>query len=287
MSASAADASPSPEPTARHQQLLDRARQREEPSRTRSIRQQYAQRLRGAWQRIRAAARTGIVENDALGLQTEALADPPRPNEFEFGTDANKTEAFRRWVKRQVDQDILEAFGDENQFIRRAYERGIKDAQAELRALGVAEGGSAATAAQLPAHREQLQRLFNRNFRALEGMTEATGREMARVLTEGLAAGDGPRDIARDIADRVDNVGLTRAKVIARTEIQNSHNTARLAEWERSGVQRVGVLIAADACPQCQAYKSGEPYQASKAYGNLPRHPNCRCSHHVWTGNNT
>jgi SPP1 gp7 family putative phage head morphogenesis protein len=115
-------------------------------------------------------------------------------------------------------------------------------------------------------------------------MTEATGREMSRVLTEGLAAGDGPRDIADGLADRIEHVGKHRANMIARTEIMNSHNAGRLQEWERAGVRQVGVLIAATACPTCQAYKAGEPYPASKAYGNLPQHPNCRCSHHVWTG---
>lgn len=286
MSATAADAVETPDPTPRHERVLERARARDEPSRTKSLRQNYAQQLRGAWNRIRAAAREGIVENDALGIGTEALADVPTGGDFEFDTDAQKVEAFRRWLDRQTERDILRQFGDENQFITRAYEKGVENAHTELRALGLAEGEVAATATQLPVHRDQIERLFARNFRALEGMTNATGQEMSRVLSEGLASGDGPRDIARDLSDRVDAVGRTRATVIARTEIQNSHNAGRLQEWERAGVSKVGVLIAVDACPQCQAYKAGEPYDAASAYGNLPKHPNCRCSHHVWTGEN-
>lgn len=285
MSATAAETT-TPDPTGQHERILERARNREEPSRTRSLRQTYAQKLRGAWDRIRAAAREGIVENNALGLQTEALADVPTGGDFEFDTDAQKVEAFRRWLDRQTQADILRQVGDENQFIARAYEKGVENAHTELRALGLTEGDVAATATQLPVHREQLQRLYARNFRALEGMTEATGREMSRVLSEGLASGDGPEDIARDLADRIDKVGRTRATTIARSEVMNSHNAGRLQEWERAGVQQVGVLIAGDACPQCQAYKAGEPYPATDAYGNLPKHPNCRCSHHVWTGEN-
>jgi hypothetical protein len=279
-----ADAVGTPESTPRHERVLERARNRDEPSRTKSLRQRYAERLRGRWDAIRAAIREGVVENDAFGLQTEALVDAPTGGQFEFTTDAEKVQAFRRWVDRQTEAEILRQFGPENQFIERAYEMGAENANTELQALGLAEGEVAATATQLPVHSDQLERLYTRNFRALEGMTNATGREMSRVLSEGLASGDGPRDIARDLSDRIDAIGRTRSTVIARTEIQNSHNAGRLTEWERAGVSKVGVLIAVDACPQCVDYKSGEPYDAASAYGNLPVHPNCRCSHHVWTG---
>jgi len=270
------------EETRRHERVLERAREREEPTRTKTVRQQYAQRLRGRWDAIETAIRTGVTENDALALSVEALVDAPRRNQFDFPTDARKTEAFRRWLETQTEREFLRTFGEDNQFIERAYERGVDDARTELRALGLAEGQTAA-ALQLPVHRDQLQRLYQRNFRALQGMTRATGREMSRVLSEGLASGAGPRDIADDLADRIDAVGRTRAEVIARTEVMASHNTARLQEWERAGIKKVDVLIAPDACPECQAYQSGAPYPASEAYGNLPRHPRCRCSHVVHT----
>jgi hypothetical protein len=275
--------------TRQHRQQLRRARQREEPTRTRSLRQRYAQRLRGAWVGIRAALRRGLVEHDALGI--ESLASTPTRDQFDFDTDARRADAFAKWLDTQTEQDILTRFGDENQFISAAYERGVTDAQAELHALELSQGRAGATALRLPVHREQLQSLFARNLNELEGMTNAVATDLRRELTEGLAAGDGPRDIADGLTDIIGRVedgtpraAMNRATMIARTEIMNSHDRARLQEWERAGVERVGVLIAGDACPQCQAYKAGEPYRTSNAYGNLPRHPNCRCSHHVWTG---
>lgn len=276
-----------PDSTQRHERVLERARQREEPTRTKSLRQRYAQQLRGRWDAIRAAIREGVVENDAFGLTTEALVDAPRPGQYDYPTDAEKAAAFRRWLERQTEREILQQYGGENDLIAAAYERGVADAQTELTALNLADGDSVtSTALRVPVHRDQLQRLYQRNFRALEGMTQATGQEMSRVLSEGLAAGESPDEIARRLADRIDAVGRTRATTIARSELMNAHNAARLQEWERAGVKQVGVLIAADACPECQAYNAGEPYPASEAYGNLPKHPNCRCSHHVWTGNN-
>lgn len=265
------------EPTSAYERYLDRAREREEPSLTKTLRKNYASKLRGRWAAIMAALREGIVENDAFGLQTEALVDAPQ--RFAFETDADRVPAFDRWLQRQVDREILDEFGADNQFITRAYERGIEDANSQLRALGLSgEASAGATVLQLPVHEEQLRALYNRNFSALQGMTDATANDMRRVLSEGLAAGENPRTIARDLADRVDNVGKHRATMIGRTEVMHSHNRARATEWQRAGVQQVDILLAADACPECQALAAGAPYPVDEAAGLLPLHPNCRCA---------
>jgi len=273
-----------PAATAAHRRLVERARERDEPTRTKTVRQKYAQRLRGRWDAIRAALRQGVVELNAFGLRTDALATdalevrPPTRRDFDFDTEARQADAFETWLTEQVDREILRQFGGENQFVTRAYRRGVDDAQAELRALDVDGGAVGTTPVQNPTHREQLRNLYARNLSALEGMTDATAREMRRVLTEGLAAGDGPQDIADALADRIEKVGKTRANTIARTEIMHSHNRARATEWQRAGIQQVDILIAPDACPQCQALKAGAPYPVEGAAGLLPQHPNCRCS---------
>ena len=270
-----------PDSTTAHKQHVERVQNRDEPTRTKTIRQRYAQRLRGRWAAIMTALREGIVENDALGLRTEALVDAPR--DFDFDREDRQVAAFERWLNQQVDNEVLQQYGQDNEFVAQAYERGVEDANAELQALGLAEGEVATMAMQLPVHSEQLQNLYARNLGALNGMTDAAANDMRRVLTEGLASGDGPRDIARDLADRVDKVGKTRANVIARTEILHSHNRARATEWQRAGVEKVTLLLAPDACEQCQALKSRAPFSTSEAAGLLPVHPRCRCSLSVYT----
>jgi SPP1 gp7 family putative phage head morphogenesis protein len=258
-------------------------RDRDEPTRTRTVRRRYAQRLRGAWQDIRTALRTGVVDRDVFGLTTEALATPP--DDFAFERDADKIDAFNRWLDRQTRRDIIERFGRDNQFIRRAYEQGVRSAGTDLRRAPIdASVQDVGVVMQLPVHRDQLEALYTRNLGALEGMTDATANQMRRVLSEGLEAGVGPRDIARDLADRIDAVGVTRANTIARTEIMHSHNRARAQEFQRFGVSQVDILLAPDACPQCQALKAGAPYPADEAGGLLPRHPNCRCAVTIHTG---
>jgi len=295
MSATASTSSGPPSETAAHEQHVERARNRDEPTRTKTIRQDYAQKLRGRWQAIRAAIRQGIVENDALGLQTEALVDAPPHGQFDFGTDADKADAFEAWLSRQTDREILQQYGGENQWITRAYERGVDDAQTELRTLGIGgEGAAGATAMQLPVHSEQLQALYTRNFNELEGMTDAVATDLRRELSEGLAAGENPRTIARDrlvdvigkVEDGTPRAAMNRATMIARTEVMHSHNRARATEWERAGIKKVDILIAATACAECQALKAGAPYPVTEAKALIPgsTHPNCRCALTIYTG---
>jgi len=272
--------------TPAHRRYLQRTKQRDEPTQTKTIRSQYAQRLRGRWAAIAAAIRTGVVERDAFGLDVDALAvDPPGPRDFRFARTDAKVDAFIEWLRTQTDREFLDKFGGQNEWIRRAYERGLKAASVELRAAGIAtETPKVETLFRLPVHTEQLQRLWTRNFEAMERMTGATADEMRRVLVEGLDEGQGPREIARDLTDRVDAVGRTRANTIARTEVMHSHTAARSKEWDRHGVEQVGLLLAPGACPECQALKAGEPYPTDRAPELLPRHPNCRCTIMIWTG---
>src|SRR5690606_3974530 len=50
------------------------------------------------------------------------------------------------------------------------------------------------------------------------GVTEAMATQMQRTLADGLGQGQGPREIARSLAQSVDGIGRRRAEVIARTE---------------------------------------------------------------------
>lgn len=261
--------------TRQHRAIIERARDRDEPTRTRTLRKRYRQNLRGRWAAIMAALRTAIVENDVFGLRREGLVGPPRG--FDFDRDADKERAFARWLERTTERELLQQFGQDNQYITRAYERGLEDAATELNALGgIDDIGT--TTVRLPVHRDQLEALYTRNLNALEGMTDATATQMRRELAEGLAGGDSPTVIKDRLADRVDKIGKTRAETIARTEIQHSHNRARATEYERTGVEQVDIVIANDACSECQALKAGAPYPVSEAGGILPHHPNCRCA---------
>lgn len=284
MSATAADGDTGPPaPTAAHERHVERVQERDEPTRTKTLRKTYAQRLRGRWDAIMAALRKGIIEFDAFGLRTEALVDPPR--NFDFDREPKQVKRFDQWLQRQTEREILQQYGQDNQWVRRAYQRGVSDARTELRTLQLGQSGEVtASTLQLPVHREQLQALYTRNYGALQGMTDASANQMRRVLSEGLGSEQGPKAIARDLADRIDHVGKHRSNLIARTEVMHSHNRARATEWQRAGVEQVEILIAPGACEECIALKAGDPYSVEEAPGLLPQHPQCRCSLSIHTG---
>lgn len=287
-----------PTETTRHAKLLERANARDEPARVKTLRQRYARALRGALADIRAALRTGIVDNNALALETggaagaEALADAPGRRQFEFSTDREKVAAARRWLEGQLEADVLSEYGGENKYIEQAYLKGIEDAQTELSALQIGGEGEAAAAMRLPVHQSRLEAMYSRNLAELEGITTDISRDVRRELTNGIARGRGPTEIARSMADIIGQVddgtpraAMNRATRLARTEVMHNHNHAMATEFERSGVTQVGIITASTACETCEALAADGPYPVEEAKALIPArtHPNCRCSLKVHT----
>jgi SPP1 gp7 family putative phage head morphogenesis protein len=71
----------------------------------------------------------------------------------------------------------------------------------------------------------------------MKGVTEAMNGYLSRELALGMAGGQSPYAIARRINERVDKIGIVRARMIARTEIIQSHNEAALNEYERAEIE--------------------------------------------------
>lgn len=115
-------------------------------------------------------------------------------------------------------------------------------------------------------------------------ITDTTRRNLNRVITDGLAQGNGWRQL-RDAFER-EGFSRARAERIARTEVIRAHSQGSTLGYEESGVVR-GVKWLdgqAGACPLCrdlhnQTRKLGEPfYRDTFGDGYPPRHPNCRCA---------
>ena len=136
-----------------------------------------------------------------------------------------------------------------------------------------------------PIHADALGILYTRNYRELKGITDAMDQEISRVLTRGFAEGWNPRKMAREINDRVDKVGLTRARTLARTETIHAHSEATLNRYESmlgADAQVTGkaeLLTAGDrrVCPICESLE-GTVFSLTEARGVVPVHPNCRCA---------
>lgn len=176
-------------------------------------------------------------------------------------------------------------------YVESAYQRGLNSAASKLRGAGASVSGRWVEAAfRRPIHADRLGIAYTRAFSELKGITDAMDQQISRVLAEGLSRGAGPLDIARGIVDRVDlargivdrvDKAVTRARMLARTEVINAHAEASLNAYQEAGLSGVQVeaewLTAADACPLCVEL-SEKTYTLEQARGKIPAHPNCRCA---------
>ncbi|MEE8137754.1 MAG: minor capsid protein, partial [Thermoanaerobaculia bacterium] len=202
-----------------------------------------------------------------------------------------KAAAFDVFMRELLDAEILEVVGDlppsgwQNVYVRASYSVGVQHADASLRAVGVEPPpGTLAQTFNQPIHAEKLQILFSRNFNELRGITNATAQQLSRVVTEGLATGQGPAVVAREITRVIGTIGRNRSRVLARTETIRAHAVSTLARFEQSGIKTVEGFAefqtAGDdrVCQTCQDLE-GRRFTLEAAASIIPVHANCRC---VW-----
>lgn len=279
---------------------------RNDPTNTSGVIRAYIADLNRRWRKIIALIVETIVENDALRLGDPAAqpsnifeqltaAQAARPFQFRQDT-AGKVEDFNAWLREQLDNDVLEvrrgAGGAvsantkwQETFVRSAYSKGLTHAEAALRSGGIPFDSRTVTDLfNAPLHRNSLELLYTRQFTDLQGISAAVDTEISRVLTEGLATGKGPLDIARNMRKRVEVIGMTRSRTLARTEIIRVHAESTLNRYQDAGIPQVTVfaefITAGDdrVCQTCQDLETGEAVPLNEARGVIPVHANCRCA---------
>ncbi|MWG34830.1 phage head morphogenesis protein [Halomarina oriensis] len=259
-----------------------------DPTQSKTLRERYARKLRGRYAAINTELRAGVRDRDAFGLSSdgEALArDIDRIPSYRFETDDRKHAEFMAWLRQQLDNGVLQTIGQgENEYVRTAYEKSIRHADAALdeQGLDVPEGGLQA-AFNAPIHEDALALLYQRNYEGLKGINEEVAKQISRTLAEGFSQGYSPRKMAAELTDRIDSIGKTRATTLARTEVINAHAEGTLNRYEQAGVEQVTAdvefLTAQDrrVCAVC-ASLGGSRYTIGEARGVIPVHPRCRCA---------
>lgn len=161
---------------------------------------------------------------------------------YEFRTLPGVLAAWLQDAERQVDQIMLEG-GLANlwftvQFVEPAYQSGAarnrsnlasqstvyKAARPDLRALLLSE-----------PYQRRLSLLAAREFEEMKGLGNTIKKDMAQILTGGLAAGQGPLEISKQITAQL-GIEKRRADRIARTEINAAHTNARMDQAEDARV---------------------------------------------------
>jgi SPP1 gp7 family putative phage head morphogenesis protein len=283
-----------------------------DPTNTEGLRRRFLRAVRRRFRDLRGQVREAAgYEDDVFHLtQDSRLADADDVERFP--TNEGKTRAFIAWLREKLRTEVLEtlprkAVEDGEHwtatFIRAAYVQGWEQARARLRTEGVAVE-AAEDVLRLGVPKRQLRRLYARTYENLQSVTDETAPVVRDVLTQGLAEGVNPREMARRLTDEVRTMLRTRAEVLARTEIINSYATATLDRYERAGIDGATVsgefATAEDArvCPICEAIAGSEfaldamrsdtfEFQPSDSEPDHlggeypvrpPVHPQCRCA---------
>ena len=218
---------------------------------------------------------------------------------FDFPLLEDKIDGFVDWLDESADAMILEVIrgpagrvtlrsGWQDLYVRSSYARGVDLANTRLRQQGVTveelPEELLADVFNRPVHVQALGSLSSRSFHELQGVTRAMSQEMSRALADSFAQGHGARKMAGLLAGRVDKIGITRARMIARTETIRAFSDATLNRYSESGIR--GVVGEAElqsaqdgkVCPICQGLEALGAIPIEEARGVIPVHPNCRCA---------
>lgn len=249
--------------------------------------------FRAAFYELLARQQYDAADELVEQLQSDWDADDLRGRDFDFSRDAEKHDAFMRWLRGQQENGVLDVIDDgENVYVDRAYERGVKNANSWSDAEN--PDPSINFALDRPVHRDKLDLLYQRNFQALRGITEEVDRQISRVLANGLAEGVGQKEIATRLNDRIDKIGKTRATTLARTETMYAHNEASITQYERINDSDVELQVKTEVstagdqhvCEICEPF-DGRVFSTDDARSKGPPfHPRCRCVLIPATGNN-
>lgn len=240
-----------------------------------------------------------LYEYQKQALQDDGLVFKPVSNaqRYRFETDARKLEVFNEWLQTQIDAHLLTLKAGETvwtaKYIESAYRKGVVRAWIDTHKKELAlknplfTSGSQAQFLQstfaAPESLQKIQFIGTRTFNQMKGFTEVMKTDLNRILADGIANGQNPRTVAREMTKQIDKLTRKRAVTIARTEMTAAHAEGQLDSLEAQGVLEIKVLAewitAGDdrVCPQC-APLEGLIFKLDEARGMLPRHPNCRCA---------
>ena len=249
-----------------------------DPTRTLTLRNAWVRAMNGRFNKLIAAIRKAIVEEDCFGLMPQvyspALSTPGR-EAFNFPRTADKLNGFMKWLNGEIEKGLLETaqyqrIGSSvepawtNLYIQDSYKRGVLRARTEMRKAGYPVPktgevfGGVDAIMGTPFHIDRVGLLYTRVFSDLKGITTAMDTQISRVLGQGLVDGDNPVLLARKIVATIDGSGAgelgirdslgrfipakRRAATLARTEVVRAHHSANMQEYMNWGVRGVTVV---------------------------------------------
>lgn len=147
------------------------------------------------------------------------------------------------------DDDIMPVFWFWKSDIELPYRQGtveeVRDFNQMVTAAVIAGALTLEFGAQVPsiaqvllsaAYREALTSAQLTGFNSVKVLSERTASQVIRVINTGIAAGNSPASIAKQITDRF-NVAESDAKRIAKTEVNQAYNNAKMDATKKLAAQ--------------------------------------------------
>lgn len=266
-----------------------------DPTQTGTLRDDFEADVYNRLRSLKGNVRETVEELDVLHLGSQhAVNQNPDPRDFEFLSDSEKRQRFQAWLREEIDTGVLEPADGRAvrrgehwtaQYVRKGYAKGVTDAGANIRQAGhsVDKLDELEDVFNQPIHSSKIEMLYVRAYDGLEGITQEMDTQISRQLSSALAEGWNPRKAARELNDRVDAIGISRARTLSQTEIIHAHAEGTLDRFESEGITEVTPQVEFLAtndhrvCSQCASLQ-GNTYTIEEARGLVPVHPRCRCT---------
>jgi len=249
---------------------------RRDPTLTVGIQKAWTADLMRRWRTVLACTKSAFASIFDSPFQLNA-----------FKADADDIRQFMAAFDNAMQREVIGSGEWQAEYIDPAYQRGMRDGSSALRRAGIT--AAIITAAELatrfsrPANADRVMILRSTAASELQGITSATSQQVGRVVRDGVAGKLPPKEILAGISDRIEHIGKTRSKVLAKTETVRAHHKAKLQMYRDEGVTEITILAewvtAGDdrVCPIC-APLEGTRYTLEEAEGIIPVHAGCRCS---------
>jgi SPP1 gp7 family putative phage head morphogenesis protein len=179
-----------------------------------------------------------------------------------------------QWLQNRYREDFAEAVALGGDLGQQLAQTANPDATAQSTFVGASRAAVEAAASTASAY--------------IRGEVESFRDNIARIVTDGIGRGKGPRVLegeirtalqgARDPQGLNNRLGLEqRAELIARSELANAYVGAQKAAAARNGFSYARWIATKDerTCPVC-ASRHGRIYRLDEIVA--PGHPRCRCS---------
>lgn len=196
------------------------------------------------------------IRNGYLEALERIPVEPAINKRYLFNLDPTLLGVVLAGLDSMVDAILLAGGEDKlwffESFVRVAHQRGTAQQFANLSQQSPVYHAGRQTLQNIllsEPYRRRVALVRAREFEEMKGLGGIVKATLNRVLTESMARGKNPREVAKDIEAATDQINDVRARRIARTEIPTALRRARLDEaddaTERYGLRSLEMHISA------------------------------------------